>query len=57
MASTPIDNEEGSIEKLRDMLLKLTETHAHEIEEKDEMKAMIKTYFTESDTLPVHKLV
>ena len=45
------------VEQLRDMLLKLAETHPHEIEEQDQCKALIRTYFTETENLPVRKLV
>jgi hypothetical protein len=47
------------VEQLRDMLLRLAETHPHEIEEQDRAisKDLIKSYFTETDNLPVHKLV
>jgi hypothetical protein len=39
------------VDKLRTMLLQLSETHAHEIpEEATECKQMIKTYFTENLT-------
>ena len=53
----PETHEPVGVERLRDMLLNLAETNAHEIEEQDQCKDMIKSYFTETKSLPVHKLV
>lgn len=51
------DETSVGVERLRDMLLQLAEDHPHEIQEQDQCKDLIRHYFTETKSLPVHKLV